>query len=79
MEREEKRINEAGKRIFVKCYMSEENNDWIEKQSKAFGITKSAMVSICIANYKQQCEMTKMMSNFDDMLKRIEKIKEGEK
>lgn len=74
-----KKVTDEGKRIFVKCYMSEDNNNWVEKQAKGFGISKSAMVNICIANYKQNCEMAKTMAGFGDMLDRMEKLKEGEK
>ena len=70
---------EEGKRVFIKSYMSQESYDWITKQAKEFGITKSALVNISVGNYKQQCEMAKTISNFDDMLKRLEKLKEGEK
>lgn len=67
------------KRVFIKSYMSQESYDWITKQAKAFGVTKSALVNICVGNYKQQCEMAKTMADFGSMLDRMEKLKEGEK
>lgn len=66
---------EEEKRIFIKSYMSKESYDWITAQAKEFGVTKSALVNICVGNYKQQCEMSKMMSSFEDMLKRLERLK----
>lgn len=62
------------KRVFIKSYMSQESYDWITSQAKALGVTKSALVNICVGNYKQQCEMSKIMSDFGSMLDRIEKL-----
>ena len=54
-----RKVDEEGKRIFVKAYMMKEHHDWIVKQANAFGISKSALVNICVSNYKKNCEMVK--------------------
>lgn len=55
-------------------YCNDEIGGLIKKYSSDMGISESAFISICVDNYHSQRVAISTMSNFDDIVSRLEKL-----
>lgn len=59
------------KKIRVNFNMDSELKEWAEEQADAYGITLTGMLNIAVAQYKQQCEGLKAMSNVEQFVEKL--------
>lgn len=50
---------------------------WVDEQSTKFGISQSAFINICIAQYKQQMEAMGMMKDIGSLVNKIEELQKA--
>lgn len=51
-------------------------NDWLDKESKATGLTKSAIVMLAVENYRKDREVIEGMSTLSNLYSRLEELEE---
>lgn len=49
------------KPVRVNTRISKRANDWLDRKSLETGISKSALINMCIENYRMQMEVTDML------------------
>ncbi len=54
--------------------MSQEVADWYEKRAKELGVSQSNLMVMALSEYIKQDKTIKMMSNFENMLKQLERM-----
>jgi hypothetical protein len=55
-------------------YLSEELQNYLDKQCEAFGMGKSAFISMVLAMYRQQAQALNELSKVDAYMSRLEKL-----
>lgn len=58
----------------ISLYLSDELLEYLEKQCEAYGMGKSAYISMVLTIYRQQCTAMNEMSKIDAYISRFEKL-----
>ena len=64
------------KRARMNIYLVQELKDYVDTQARNFGLSTSAYMTMLIQNYRMQNDALASMSNVDDMIKKLETIRE---
>jgi len=54
--------------------MSQEVAEWYEKRAEELGVSQSNLMVMALSEYIKQDKTIKMMSNFENMLKQLERM-----
>lgn len=54
--------------------MSQEVAEWYEVKAKELGVSQSNLMVMALSEYIKQDKTIKMMSNFENMLKQLERM-----
>lgn len=57
--------------------MSDELKEWVESQSKSFGMSQSAFINFCISQYKQQSEAMRVMQNLNPLVEKLQELQKN--
>ena len=68
--------NNNVKRARMNIYLVQELKDYVDTQARNFGLSTSAYMTMLIQNYRMQNDALASMSNVDDMIKKLETIRE---
>ena len=64
------------KRARMNIYLVQELKDYVDTQARNFGLSTSAYMTMLIQNYRMQNDALASMSNVDDMIKKLETLRE---
>ena len=68
--------NNNVKRARMNIYLVQELKDYVDTQARNFGLSTSAYMTMLIQNYRMQNDALASMSNVDDMIKKLETLRE---
>ena len=66
------------KRARMNIYLVQELKDYVDTQARNFGLSTSAYMTMLIQNYRMQNDALASMNNVDEMIKKLESLRELE-
>lgn len=67
-------MTEKSEMVRVNTRISEELNDWLNRESERSGLSKSAIMMMATENYRREKEAFGMMSDMGELVAKIENL-----
>ena len=64
------------KRARMNIYLVQELKDYVDTQARNFGLSTSAYMTMLIQNYRLQTDALANMSNVEEMINKLERLRE---